>query len=482
LGRAQPLLIDANGAFAPERRVQAEVRRPALAEVSVLYADGDPITRKRLAGYLRQRARVVHVAADGMEALTLFEAHRPDVVVTDIGMPRMDGLALVRAVKARDAATPIVVTSANSDSTHLLQAIDLGVERYVLKPVDTGKLVAALEFCARAAHSARSLRLAQAIVESVSDALAILDADGRICSVNPAFARLTGWGGSVVAGRPLADLLAGADLDLRVHLRSRSLSSWRGEFWLRKADGAAFWALGSLDPVPADGYGGDLRVFKFFDHTETRRAHEEIRRLAYHDPLTGLPNRLLADEATRETLAEAEATGRSFALLFIDVDRFKAVNDMHGHDVGDAVLREMGRRIAASVRAGDLVSRRGGDEFLVLLREVTDPDEAEAVAARVRAAMIPAIAVENRALEVGCSVGVAVYPLHGACPMELLRHADRAMYVAKAGACEHAGSCDELASCGGKRPQGRTPAGDPVRGANHSAGTHYASDCRPAHA
>jgi diguanylate cyclase (GGDEF)-like protein/PAS domain S-box-containing protein len=436
-------------------------RGRALADARVLYAEDDAMTREQLASYLQRRVAELYVAADGAEALGLFRTHRPDIVVTDIRMTRLDGLELSREVKACDPAVPIVVTTAHSDGGFLLQAIELGVERYVLKPIDTAKLVAALEFCANAAQAARNLRLAQAVVESVSDALVILDGEGRVCTVNPAFTNLTGWTVCAVTGQPLGELLGGQDVELRSHLGSGSSATWRGEFWLRRADGRAFCALGSLDLVPSDRRGGARRVLKFFDHSETRRAHEQMWRLAHHDALTGLPNRLLADEALRETLSASQAAGRSFAVLFIDLDRFKAVNDTHGHDTGDSVLREAAHRIAGSVRAGDLVSRRSGDEFVVLLREVSDQAEADAIAGRVRAAMTLPMVLDGNTLHVGCSVGVAVYPVHGDCPVQLLRHADHAMYRAKAGVCEHAEHCEEIASCGGKRPGavGRTRGG-----------------------
>lgn len=155
--------------------------------------------------------------------------------------------------------------------------------------------------------------------------------------------------------------------------------------------------------------------------------------LAHFDSLTGLPNRLLFDDALRRTLAEAkQAAGSQFGLLFVDLDRFKQVNDSYGHAIGDLLLREVARRLTGSVREDDLVSRRSGDEFVVLLRALGSAEEAYVIAERVRAAMQQAFELEGRTIAARCSVGAAIYPRDGEDARNLLRRADMAMYRAKA--------------------------------------------------
>jgi diguanylate cyclase (GGDEF)-like protein/PAS domain S-box-containing protein len=412
-----------------------------LAGISLLYVEDDVEAREQLAQFLRRRVRTLHVAGDGLEALALFERHRPDVVLTDILMPRMDGLTMVRHLKALDAAVPVVITSALSESRFLIEAIELGVERYVLKPVDTRRLVEVLEFCVRAARSEQSGRLAQAVLTATSDAVAIIAANGIVTLVNPAFVRVTGWAAGEVVNRPFEALLDPEEAVLRAQLRATQASAWRGEFRLRSAAGAVLHALGSLDPLAGRGAAADSRVLVFFDNGEARRAHAELQHLARADSLTGLSNRLVFDEALDQTLVAAASAGRQFALLFVDLDRFKQINDRHGHAAGDALLREVGRRLSESVREADLTSRRGGDEFVILLRDLSSVEEAHLIAERVRAALEPEIRINGLQLTVRCSVGVAIYPLDGRDARSLLRQADAAMYGAKAAGGDRTAGC-----------------------------------------
>ena len=154
---------------------------------------------------------------------------------------------------------------------------------------------------------------------------------------------------------------------------------------------------------------------------ESRAAEERIRHLAQHDPLTDLPNRALFSDRLNQALSNARRDGQHLAVMFIDLDNFKPVNDNHGHEVGDRLLQQ----------ESDTVARVGGDEFIALLRNTSDPPDALAVAAKLAEALVEPFEIDGRAIEVTASIGIALYPDHGTGDIELLRHADDAMYEAK---------------------------------------------------
>jgi len=164
---------------------------------------------------------------------------------------------------------------------------------------------------------------------------------------------------------------------------------------------------------------------------ESRAAEERIRHLAQHDPLTDLPNRALFSDRLNQALSNARRDGQHLAVMFIDLDNFKPVNDNHGHEVGDRLLQQVASRLRHSLRESDTVARVGGDEFIALLRNTSDPPDALAVAAKLAEALVEPFEIDGRAIEVTASIGIALYPDHGTGDIELLRHADDAMYEAK---------------------------------------------------
>ncbi len=191
------------------------------------------------------------------------------------------------------------------------------------------------------------------------------------------------------------------------------------------------WAVVSVEPeLAADGTLSGASC-TLIDITERRRAHEVIRHLAYHDALTQLPNRELFLDRLRVALVQGQRRQRGVALLFVDLDDFKLVNDSLGHSVGDAVLRALGHRLKAAVREADTVGRFGGDEFTVLLPGVDEPEDAARLADKLRTAVRRAIHVEGRDLALTASVGVAIFPRDGRDAETLLTNADVAMYRAK---------------------------------------------------
>jgi diguanylate cyclase (GGDEF)-like protein/PAS domain S-box-containing protein len=286
----------------------------------------------------------------------------------------------------------------------------------------------------RQRRAEEELRLAAKVFESSGEAIMITDAEGRIISVNQAFSRVTGYAADEVAGRNASLLASGR------HNREFFRDMWRGvldagywngEIWNRRRDGEIFPEWLSLSSV-RDEQGKITHIVGIFsDISERKAAEAKIAFLAHHDPLTGLPNRLLLKDRMQQAIVHGERSGNKVALLFVDLDRFKAVNDSFGHPVGDALLRDAAQRLLACVRDSDTISRHGGDEFLVVLTDLQNSEVPAQIAAKIMATLGESFHIETHEATISASVGIAVYPDDGTDFDELLKKADTAMYHAK---------------------------------------------------
>lgn len=284
------------------------------------------------------------------------------------------------------------------------------------------------------------LELWAKVFEASSEGIVIMDAQQRILSVNHAFCRATSYDYYEVIGEHLSMMLAedpeqpGESLVRQIRADIEQRDAWQGEVRFRKRSGDTYPAWLMISAVRESAKQGDVSHYIgiSIDITDRKRTEARVQFLAHHDVLTELPNRSLCVDRLRAAMLEAQATGQCVAVLFIDLDRFKTINDTLGHHVGDGLLRSVAERLNQAVRTGDTVSRLGGDEFVVILRSVVNREEASSI---VEQRLIPLIRqphhVETHELQVSCSVGIAVYPEDGLDLDELMRRADAAMYEAK---------------------------------------------------
>jgi diguanylate cyclase (GGDEF)-like protein/PAS domain S-box-containing protein len=275
----------------------------------------------------------------------------------------------------------------------------------------------------------------RAVFESAAEGIMVLDADLRVLQVNPAFSIITGYSSNEVIGRHASLFSSGRhDASFFAEIRSslEGAGSWRGEIWSRHKSGHAYVQWVSIVAVEEEGTTKGY-VATMTDITQRKVAEEQVRYRADHDALTGLPNRGLFEGRLAATLAIAHRNAHRFAVLFVDLDFFKAVNDRLGHLAGDALLIETARRLLVCVRESDTVARLGGDEFAILLTEVADVAAAEEVAERVCASLARPFLLEEGEAVVACSVGLALFPDHAEDVINLQRCADRALYAAKRG-------------------------------------------------
>ncbi|MDX9706611.1 MAG: EAL domain-containing protein [Azospira sp.] len=281
--------------------------------------------------------------------------------------------------------------------------------------------------------AAEKLRLHARIFECAGEAILVTDAGGRTVSVNRAFCDITGFTESEVLGQSatamklgLADPHSG-EVGEALETRGR----WSGELDLRRRDGDEYPAWISLNLVH-DGRGQPTHYcYLFSDITERRQAEAQIHRLAHFDPLTGLPNRALLHSLLEQAITEARRQHGHGAVLFVNLDRFKHINDSFGHTPADALLVEVARRLTGSLRKEDVVARIGGDEFIVALSDITRRDHAAIVARKLLAALAEPFIIEKFEVLLSASIGIAVFPDDGSDADTLIRNADVAMYRAK---------------------------------------------------
>ncbi|WP_304639263.1 putative bifunctional diguanylate cyclase/phosphodiesterase [Pseudomonas sp.] len=286
------------------------------------------------------------------------------------------------------------------------------------------------------AERAREVRLQQAAVvfDSTNEGVVITDQQNLIVSVNQAFTRITGYEQKDVLGRSPALFKSGWHDDAFYQELWQSLrrkGCWQGEIWNRRANGEIYPQWQTINTVRDAAGTPSHYVAVFADISQIKRSQKELDFLAHHDPLTRLPNRLLIVERLQSALARAKRQSSRLGLVFIDIDRFKTVNDSMGHSAGDDVLRSAAERMAQLCREPDTLARLGGDEFLLLVEDIRHAEELVPLVQRLQRAFTRPFELSGRLLHLNVSLGMSIYPEDGCTAAELLKNADTAVTLAK---------------------------------------------------
>ncbi|WP_417070386.1 EAL and GGDEF domain-containing protein [Niveibacterium terrae] len=276
---------------------------------------------------------------------------------------------------------------------------------------------------------------AAAVFQSTHEGVLITDTQGAILSVNRAFSDITGYGADEMVGQSVSLLASGRhepDFFRNILKEVVAHGLWRGEMWSRRKSGEIYPQLTTVSAVTGER-GEVIRVVAVMtDISQIKATEARLEHMAHHDPLTGLPNRSLLFATVERAIGFARREGRPLALLMLDLDHFKDINDSFGHRAGDELLKSVSTLIRTRLRESDLLCRLGGDEFAVLLPALTHAEEAALVAEDLIAALDCAIEIgASTPLRVSCSIGIVTFPEQGSAPDELLQHADAAMYRAK---------------------------------------------------
>jgi diguanylate cyclase (GGDEF)-like protein/PAS domain S-box-containing protein len=442
--------------------VLAVLSRPAPA---VLVVDDDASKRVAIRAMLAPLGNTVIEVGSGRAALRALTRQTFALILMDVNMPTMNGFETARRCRRQSggARTPIIfITAMGSDDSRAVSAYASGAVDFIFAPflpeVLRAKVSAFVELFAQSEQLERSLASitalntalrdsdmrTQAVLDNVSDGIFILDEAGCIESVNGSVSRLFGYGAEEPIGNLFEFMIAPERRDELDRVSPLPTDSGRE----RSASGRALETLGCREDgstfaieLERTLITDEERTFTlaFVRDVSERKAHTEaLEHLALHDGLTGLANRTLFSEHVSRSLAAAKRTGGQHALLVMDLDGFKQVNDTLGHDRGDALLREVADRLVATLREGDTVARLGGDEFGILPVDLTDLSAAAAIARKLLHACEEEFVIDDELLHVSPSIGIAVFPQHGSTTSALLHHADLAMYAAKRSGKGHA--------------------------------------------
>lgn len=428
----------------------AAIERPAR----VLVVEDEIVIALDIRNQLRELGYVyAGHATSGEQAVALAAELRPDLVLMDIQLAgAMDGISAAQAIRA-DFDLPVVFVTAFAADETLARAKLTEPYGYILKPFSEREMRTVIEM-ALYKHGAdqrlqqsldrqRALALhTQAILDHMSDALVTADEQGLIESFNAAASAVFGYSAEQVIGRNVALLMPPPHRQLHdgymAHYRdtgeARSIGRTR-ELQGQRQDGSVFPMTITLSRLERSGRTTFIGLMA--DISGRRKAEEAIHRLAYYDPLTDLPNRRLLLDHLRHAVAAAGRSGQAGALMFLDLDHFKQVNDSLGHVAGDDLLRQVAARLLAQVREGDTVARVGGDEFVLVLESLgTDEDEAAAhaglVANKLLAALGQPYRIDGKSVTCTPSLGIEMLRQDQDDLEALIKQADAAMYQAKA--------------------------------------------------
>jgi diguanylate cyclase (GGDEF)-like protein/PAS domain S-box-containing protein len=341
---------------------------------------------------------------------------------------------------------PILVLATARDEPIARLAVQRGAQDYLLKErLDGYSLHKALESMVERAANAEELfaaqELAQVTLNSIGDAVLSVDIAGNVTYLNLVAERMTGWRRGEAAGRPLEEVLRivnGSTRErvpnpLMLALEQNQAVGLTPDCVLIRRDGAEAGIEDSAAPIH-DGRGKITgAVMVFHDVSQARALAVRMAYLAQHDELSGLPNRTLLNDRLSQAMVAAQRHGKKLAVLFLDIDRFKHINDSLGHASGDRLLQAVARRLLACVRNSDTVSRQGGDEFVILLSEVSQAQDAAISAGKILLELSMPYRIDEHQVHVTVSIGIATYPGDGLETHALLKHADIAMYHAKQG-------------------------------------------------
>lgn len=417
-----------------------------MSKSRILVADDDPTARLLMQAALGRTGFEVTLAEDGTQALQAFRGERFDMVLLDVDMPGMDGYAVCTALRKHCGdALPIVMVTGMDDTASIEAAFEAGATDFIAKPISWPLLGHRVRYVLRATRAAAALRIANArnaaMLDAFPDTLVRIDNANCVVELRAAPAGVP-IGCMPAVGKSLAEVYppAAATLLARALEEARRSGLPRTvDFPLDCESGRPYHQEARVSAI--DG-GEALCLLR--DITERKEYEARIHRLAYFDSLTGLANRRGFLERLEREIRRAQQNKWRLAVLFLDLDRFKSVNDTLGHAAGDALLQQAAERLCAITRPGDIVAhdsgnlgaaefaRLGGDEFTVLLPMISRPDDALAIAERIRASMGTPFAIDGHALSLTTSIGIAVFPDDGKDAATLIKHADTAMYDAKA--------------------------------------------------
>jgi diguanylate cyclase (GGDEF)-like protein/PAS domain S-box-containing protein len=423
---------------------------------NILLIQGDALSAKQVRNALsgpsdgKFHVEWVSTCRLGLERLAMAGNHKRrkidgiSAVLVDLLLPDVSGIETFDRLFAAVPQIPIVILSSTRDAAIAEAAIQRGAQDYLLKErldnyVLPKTISAVIDRAAIAEALFNEKERAQVTLNSIGDAVVSTDIEGRVTYMNVVAERLTGWAKAESIGRPLEDVFRIVDSDtgaivpnpMSIATRQNKIVGLPPTCVLIRRDGVESAIEDSSAPIHDRSGRVTGAVMVFHDVSAARALTLKLSYNAHHDSLTDLPNRTLLNDRLIQAITAARRHHKGLAILFLDLDRFKHINDSLGHSVGDRLLQSVATRLSVCVRASDTVSRLGGDEFVILLSELARVEDAAMCAEKLLQAVRITYVMDSHELNVTASIGISVYPADGIEVDTLLQNADSAMYEAK---------------------------------------------------
>jgi len=423
----------------------------------ILAIDDTPVNLLTLGAALKNEFDL-QMATSGAMGIRLALQQPPDLILLDIMMPGMDGFETCSRLKAEPLLKdiPVIFVTAMHELDSEIKGLELGAADYITKPIQVETARQRIRNLLEREHLRRQvmlqrdqlqadvaerraaqekLQLAAGVFASAREGIAITALNGCIIDINDAFTRITGYSREDALGRTPALLSSGHQTQEFYHLMWEQLNvkgHWYGEIWNRRKNGEVYAEMLTITTV-CDAQGEAQNYVALFSDITAQKEHQkELDHIAHYDVLTGLPNRVLLADRLRQGMANGLRRGQQLAVIFLDLDGFKLVNDSHGHEAGDQLLMTLAKRMRLALRDGDTLARIGGDEFVAVLLDIEDSAASMPLLQRLLEAAAQPVVLHDLVLKVTASLGVTFYPqTYDIDAEQLLRQADQAMYQAK---------------------------------------------------
>lgn len=402
----------------------------------ILIADDSLLERISLRDFLKAEGYEVAEACNGAEAVTQFHALSPDIVLLDFIMPEMDGITACRRIKGISAGEKIAVFMITSiaDEESVDMAYEAGATDYINKPVNHAVLRQRIKRALEAQQTAKDLDHSNAFSESIIshslEGIVTINAAQKIKYINPAVSRIFNFSEAQLKGADLSVIMPTFNIhDYDDQWLTKILSDTPQEMNGLKGDGGQLPLEVTVGRFQAEGqtyYSLTIR-----DISSRKSYEEKIQYQAFYDSLTGLPNRVFLKERMSFEIARARRNNTKFAILYLDLDRFKVINDTLGHETGDLLIKELANRLKLAIRTDDLVARMGGDEFVILLPGLFHVELVGKIASKILDTVKQPMVIDGKKLNLSISIGITIFPDDAQDSEMLLTYADIAMYRAK---------------------------------------------------